>query len=257
MTTTDNYSLKKPDEEDFYDINIHNSNCDTIDGLIFNLDANKQNKTSARNSFIKADENGNIIGATINKNNIGLSNVDNTRDIDKPISNHTRNEINNIKNSLQRNINAVQNSTKQIERVLNDFKSQIHYEHRFFRACIMSEAGGEWPGNYRTDGRMTRIGHMIFATFDVSCNPPGRTDYPLLIGGFPYRPNVGGGAIVHQGGILGNVGHPRQFTLSHGGNGHSFYIHFSTGSGQHYDTLRELHTNSKPFHLKGYVVYFI
>lgn len=56
-TYTENYNLKKPDQEDFYNIQDHNDNMDKIDGAFSNL----------------------------NKSDVGLGNVDNTSDADKHV----------------------------------------------------------------------------------------------------------------------------------------------------------------------------
>lgn len=244
MTLTEKYSLKKPDNDDFYDIAVQNSNMDIIENIMSNFENEKQPKTTAKNSFIKADGNGILIPTNINKATVGLDRVDNTRDMDKPISNNMRNEINN----LQNNINNANNS-------LNSFKNQIHFEDRTFRACFMSEEGGEWPTHYQTDGRMTRIGNMVFSSFKIKFRPPGMYNMPILVGGFPYRPRFGGGAIVFQSGNMNNAGYPRQFSLSIGGKGHSFYIRFSNG--EVYDTIREFNFNRKEVYMEGYVIYFI
>jgi len=257
LILTDNYSLKKPNDDDFYDIGIHNGNMDIIDNIMRQMDIGKQEITKARNSFVKADSNGVLVATNINKGTVGLERVDNTKDIDKPLSRDTRNEINNSKNGLQRNINGVQNNINSVNNSLNSFKNQIHYEQRKFNACLMSEAGGEWPGHTHRAGEMMRIGNMIFATFSIICRPPGNTSMPLLIGGFPYKPRFGGGTVCFQDGWMPSVGFPRQFTLQIGGSGNSFYIRHSNSDGRIYDVVREGNLGNVHIRFEGYVMYFI
>ncbi|MGL5973439.1 MAG: hypothetical protein ACRCZK_07000 [Oscillospiraceae bacterium] len=67
MEMTENLKLKKPYQEDYYDIDIHNYNSDKIDNALFQLDNIKQNKAVAsENSLVKTNK-GNLISANKNR----------------------------------------------------------------------------------------------------------------------------------------------------------------------------------------------
>ena len=69
MKKTTNLQLNKPDTTDFYDIAIQNENMDIIDEKITEL---KNNKAEKSHTHIKSQ--------------VGLENVDNTSDLEKPVS---------------------------------------------------------------------------------------------------------------------------------------------------------------------------
>lgn len=110
MKNTFNYKLKKPNQEEFYNIDIHNSNMDAIDDTLITLETKKEHlKTKERVDILeqnRAMKNGNNeenfdakeinaeeikiktglvyhTGRKPTKNDIGLSNVDNFPSSDK------------------------------------------------------------------------------------------------------------------------------------------------------------------------------
>lgn len=90
-TKTENFELTKPSADDFYDIEVHNSNMDIIDEELLYLSdelviANDKINITADvkvnfDNHIKATNPHNITPSTI-----GLGNVNNTSDINKPVS---------------------------------------------------------------------------------------------------------------------------------------------------------------------------
>ena len=110
METTFNYKLKKPNQEEFYNIDVHNSNMDSIDETLITLETKTEHqKTKDRVSSLEANramKNGSIQenfdtkelnaeeikikGATVyhtgrkpSKEDVGLGNVDNYPSSDK------------------------------------------------------------------------------------------------------------------------------------------------------------------------------
>ena len=96
MQSTTNYGLNKPESTDFYNVADFNENMDIIDGKL----------KEAENSTAEAKNNTNT--HTSNKNNphnvtkeqVGLSNVDNTSDTDKPVSVAQQQAIDTVQNSI-------------------------------------------------------------------------------------------------------------------------------------------------------------
>lgn len=86
MNVTANYSLNKPDEDEKYSIELMNSNSDVIDAKLKEI-ADKLNNTTFKESdptvfaWAKTPQK-----PSYSKTEIGLSNVDNTSDISKPVS---------------------------------------------------------------------------------------------------------------------------------------------------------------------------
>jgi hypothetical protein len=78
-TTTTNYNLKKPAENDFYDVADSNENMDILDTNLKRVD------DATAGHIAKKD---NPHGVT--KAQVGLGNADNTKDADKPISTATQ-----------------------------------------------------------------------------------------------------------------------------------------------------------------------
>ena len=69
MQYTEHLGLKKPESTDFYDVDHFNSNADVIDAKLKDLENNKAEKSH-----------------THIKSQVGLENVDNTSDLEKPVS---------------------------------------------------------------------------------------------------------------------------------------------------------------------------
>lgn len=162
----------------------------TVNGALNALADMKQTKTTARNSFVKADNNGLIIPTTLNKNDVGLSRVDNTRDADKPISNHTRNEINNIRNSLQGQINTLKTRSDNYEKskfsvsgnaVNDDILLCIYKNNTWYnlgKNVINYDAGGTY---YNIRGEGKQVTYDFKLRFNVPESYWRYNNYPLGI----------------------------------------------------------------------------
>ncbi len=92
---TTNYNLTKPSADDFYDVGVQNGNMDIIDGELNNLNT----KTDAANNELnglntKVEGERTKLGQHLTASNphsitpsiIGLGNVNNTADVNKPVS---------------------------------------------------------------------------------------------------------------------------------------------------------------------------
>ena len=103
MTETTNYKFKKPSSDDFYNIEDHNQNMDAIDGELKRIeDEAKEN----REEHLKAANPHKITAATI-----GLGKVNNTSDMEKPVSTAQATAIANAKNEANTTaMNYVTNS---------------------------------------------------------------------------------------------------------------------------------------------------
>ena len=87
-TTTTNYNLKKPAETDFYDIADNNENMDILDTNLKRVD------DAAAGHIAKKDN-----PHSVTKAQVGLGNVDNTSDANKPISTATQTALNGKSNT--------------------------------------------------------------------------------------------------------------------------------------------------------------
>ena len=113
MQLTTNYKLKKPDGTDNVDINDFNYNADILDNALATHKHTKSQITDMPSALknpnaltiqLNGSSQGEYDGSsakTINvtKSSIGLSNVDNTSDANKPISTATQNALNGKANS--------------------------------------------------------------------------------------------------------------------------------------------------------------
>lgn len=82
METTTNYGLKKPDLTDYYDIADQNYNSDLLDTQLKSVESTLSSHTSNKSNPHK-----------VSKSQVGLGNVDNTADLNKPISTATQAEL--------------------------------------------------------------------------------------------------------------------------------------------------------------------
>ena len=89
MEQTTNYKLNKPDYTDVADIADINANMDIVDTVI---DKVEKNSISHANSTANPHK--------VTKTQVGLGNVNNTSDLNKPISNAVKNELDIINKSL-------------------------------------------------------------------------------------------------------------------------------------------------------------
>jgi hypothetical protein len=103
-TFTDNYNLKKPNQDEYYNVDDFNGNADILDGALYGKVDKVNGMGLSANDYSDADktkletvENGaqvnsvtSVAGKTgainLNKSDVGLGNVDNTADSDKPMS---------------------------------------------------------------------------------------------------------------------------------------------------------------------------
>ena len=88
MKTTKNYGLKKPELADNYNIDDQNFNSDFIDSKLKELEE-RGNIEAELSSHTENKENPH----SVTKAQVGLENVDNTSDTDKPISTATKAEL--------------------------------------------------------------------------------------------------------------------------------------------------------------------
>ena len=89
MEQTTNYKLNKPDYTDVADIADINANMDIVDTVI---DKVEKNSISHANSTANPHK--------VTKTQVGLGNVNNTSDLNKPISNAVKNELDIINKNL-------------------------------------------------------------------------------------------------------------------------------------------------------------
>lgn len=95
---TPNYGLQKPLKEELYNISLHNSNMDLIDSAL--------NRQSIKDSALEKNINEHISDDSnphrITKQQISLGNVDNTSDINKPVSAKQQTAISNSLNEAKK-----------------------------------------------------------------------------------------------------------------------------------------------------------
>ena len=79
---------------------------------------------SKNGTLIFPDENKNV-NIVIDKSDVGLSNVDNTSDLDKPISNATQQAINNVENDVDGLSNRITDLSNNTQQSLDDLKTTL------------------------------------------------------------------------------------------------------------------------------------
>ena len=82
-TYTPNYNLKKPAQTDYYDVDDFNGNADILDEKIKSIETAADSHTSNQ-----------LNPHNVTKTQVGLGNVDNTADTDKPISTAVQTALN-------------------------------------------------------------------------------------------------------------------------------------------------------------------
>ena len=98
MINTTNYGLNKPEITDYYNVEHQNENMDILDEKIKEIDDSASSaKTSVDNHVMDT-----LNPHLVTKSQVGLGNVDNTADANKPVSNAQREAI----NEVQTNLNA-------------------------------------------------------------------------------------------------------------------------------------------------------
>lgn len=107
-TTTTNYNLVKPELTDAADITAMNLNWDTIDTKLKTLET--ADSTVATNLSSHTTNKSNPHGVT--KAQVGLGNVDNTSDANKPISSATQTALNNLQGQIDAKPSSTDLATK-------------------------------------------------------------------------------------------------------------------------------------------------
>ena len=79
---------------------------------------------SKNGTLIIPDENKNV-NIILNKSDVGLSAVDNTSDLDKPISNATQQAINNVENDVDALSNRITDLSNNTQQSLDDLKMDM------------------------------------------------------------------------------------------------------------------------------------
>lgn len=109
---TEHVALVKPVSTEKYDISVTNMNMDLIDSALNRIDKKNENQDSllATKEELKSHVNDKENPHKVTQSQVGLSNVDNTSDMDKPVSDAQRNAINeSVAVESQRAIDAEQN----------------------------------------------------------------------------------------------------------------------------------------------------
>ena len=97
MQNTTNLNLKKPDQTDYVNISDINDNMDVIDAALvekYEKPSTGVPKTDLAQNVQTSLEKADTALQTVDKNSVGLGNVDNTSDANKPISTATQNALN-------------------------------------------------------------------------------------------------------------------------------------------------------------------
>lgn len=99
MNFTNFFKLKKPEPNEYYNVNVQNENADIVDTQLHSLD-------NIMNSHVLNSQNPH--GVT--KEQVGLGRVDNTADANKPLSNATIAALNKKQDKLAYDVRPTQNS---------------------------------------------------------------------------------------------------------------------------------------------------
>lgn len=101
-TTTTNYSLIKPELTDAADITAMNPNWDTIDSKLYDIAYKNSDMVGILNAHLTDLSNPH----GVDKRAVGLGNVDNTSDANKPISTAVQTALNNLQSQINAKPNA-------------------------------------------------------------------------------------------------------------------------------------------------------
>lgn len=86
MQKTENYGLNKPESVDFYNVEDFNENADIVDAKLKEIEQTGSNNSNAIEEHTESKNNPH----EVTKTQIGLGNVDNTSDLNKPVSAATK-----------------------------------------------------------------------------------------------------------------------------------------------------------------------
>lgn len=131
MNYTENYGLYKPDENDLYDVNKRNDNWDIIDEELSKRPTDTGDVGNMKATFTQVSNLANVVSGeklsvsfgkiakaitslishladnnnphSVTKAQVGLGNVDNTADKDKPVSDATLAELNKVDSRINEN----------------------------------------------------------------------------------------------------------------------------------------------------------
>ena len=196
MKNTSNYKLNKPESTDMYNVEHFNANMDTIDAELkarmTNTEFSNQKKTIEQSI---TNTNNQISNHTSNKSNphgvtktqVGLGNVDNTSDLNKPISNAMQKAIDDIKKDII-DVDAI-NEASGSPILLTDTADGSVSDFRCFGRstqdgeptpdspiAIKSVADSGWfdgellQGYYNTDGSVNGVAQHVSAKNLIPCN---------------------------------------------------------------------------------------
>lgn len=185
MKNTENYGLNKPDSTDMYNVAHFNENMDTIDAKIKSIEDGKLDKDtfdtqknlihqSITNMDADLDKHiGNPNNPhSVTKAQVGLGEVDNTSDADKPISKAVQKEIDAIKQSII-DVDAINEATGS-PILLTDTADGTVSDFRCFGRSTQRQWSGfdgvMSQGHYATDGSITSFNDRISATNLIPCN---------------------------------------------------------------------------------------
>lgn len=117
-------NLVMPISTEMYDVEVFNNNVKVIDEELHKLDEKNQSQDDllATRQELNTHVNNKLNPHEITKFQIGLGNVDNTSDMNKPVSNEQKNAINEIYNNLIDYINA---RLEKVQTLVNKLDDQI------------------------------------------------------------------------------------------------------------------------------------
>lgn len=121
MNTTPHYGLGKPLSTEKYSVSVQNNNMDLIDSALNELESNNNNQAETLDEHIKNKNNPH----NVTKEQVGLGNVDNTSDINKPVSNAQQSSINSAVSNHNTSIFAHTDIRNLIDELTSTVENQV------------------------------------------------------------------------------------------------------------------------------------
>ncbi|MDE7252114.1 MAG: hypothetical protein K2O32_04150 [Acetatifactor sp.] len=118
MNTTPHYGLGKPLSTEKYSVSVQNNNMDLMDSALNELASNSNNQEEILDEHIKNKNNPH----NVTKEQVGLGNVDNTSDINKPVSTAQQSAI----NSAISNHNASTSTHTDIRNLISKLTARLN-----------------------------------------------------------------------------------------------------------------------------------